>query len=70
MAKPLTFLFKDDGAVPNNRLPALVYKAALDLSGESDPEGALERLFAHEQLGPRAMARRHLSVHALSFDDP
>ncbi len=46
MAKPLTFLFKDDGAVPNNRLPALVYKAALDLSGQSDPEGALERLFA------------------------
>ena len=46
-AKPLTFLFKDDGAVPNNAtLPALVYKAALDLAGERDPETQIEKLFA------------------------
>jgi uncharacterized protein YjlB len=45
--KPLTFLFKDDGAVPNNpALPALVYKGAFDLVRESDPEGAIEKLFA------------------------
>ena len=45
--KPLTFLFKDDGAVPNNAtLPALVYKSALDLTAERDPEAAIEHLFA------------------------
>jgi len=31
---PLTFMFKDDGKVPNNpALPALVYKDAVDFSG-------------------------------------
>ncbi len=46
-AKPLTLLFKDDGAVPNNpTLPALVYKGALDLTAERDPETAIEQLFA------------------------
>ena len=45
--KPLTFLFKDDGTVPNNAtLPALVYKSALDLTAERDPEAAIEQLFA------------------------
>jgi hypothetical protein len=29
--KPLTFSFKDDGLVPNNPLPFLVYKAAIDV---------------------------------------
>ncbi len=44
--KPLAFLFKDDGAVPNNpALPVLVYKGALDLSGQRDPAAAIERLF-------------------------
>ncbi len=47
MAEPLAFLFKDDGAVPNNpALPALVYKSALDLAAERDPEAAIEHLFA------------------------
>jgi uncharacterized protein YjlB len=41
---PLTFHFKDDGAVPNNRLPMLVYKGALDPG--ADAEGAIERMFA------------------------
>jgi uncharacterized protein YjlB len=42
--KPLTFMFKDDGAVPNNpALPMLVYKAAIDFG--ADPEGAIERAF-------------------------
>jgi uncharacterized protein YjlB len=51
-AKPLTFLFNDDGAVPNNpALPALVYKGALDLSGARDPEAAIERLFAENGWG-------------------
>jgi uncharacterized protein YjlB len=46
-AKPLIFLFKDDGAVPNNpTLPALVYKAAYEVAAERDPEAAIEKLFA------------------------
>ncbi|HKS84176.1 MAG TPA: hypothetical protein VJR71_01750 [Pseudolabrys sp.] len=46
-AKPLTFLFKDDGKVPNNpTLPALVYKGGLELRGQSDPARAIERIFA------------------------
>jgi uncharacterized protein YjlB len=43
--KPLTFLFKDDGLVPNNPvLPMLVYKNALRLG--ADPESAIETMFA------------------------
>jgi uncharacterized protein YjlB len=45
MIKPLTFLFKDDGKVPNNpALPALVYKGAVELGG--DPAAAIEKVFA------------------------
>jgi uncharacterized protein YjlB len=48
---PLTFLFKDDGAVPNNPvLPALVYKGAVD-SGGRDPARAIEDLFARNGWG-------------------
>jgi uncharacterized protein YjlB len=47
--KPLTLSFKDDGAVPNNRLPALLYKSAVALG--SDPEGELEQLFAKNGWG-------------------
>jgi uncharacterized protein YjlB len=42
--RPVTFKFTDDGAVPNNVLPALLYKSAVKLG--ADPEGELERLFA------------------------
>ena len=42
---PLTFIFKDDGAVPNNPLPALVYKGALDLTKARDPAVAIEKMF-------------------------
>jgi hypothetical protein len=30
--EPLAFVFKDDGLVPNNPLPFLVYKAAVDIN--------------------------------------
>ena len=44
--KPLTFLFKDDGMVPNNpALPALVYKAAVDLRGAANPGAVIEKVF-------------------------
>ncbi len=44
--KPLTFLFADDGLVPNNpKLPAIVYKAALDLTKSMAPAAEIEDLF-------------------------
>lgn len=43
---PLSFMFADDGKVPNNpALPALVYKAAIDLTASRDPAAAIEKLF-------------------------
>lgn len=43
---PEAFLFRDDGWVPNNpALPLLVYKAAIDILGVSDPESLIERTF-------------------------
>jgi uncharacterized protein YjlB len=46
LTKPLTFTFKDDGAVPNNpALPALVYKDALNLSKSRDPAADIETMF-------------------------
>jgi len=45
-AKPLSFMFKDDGKVPNNTaLPVLVYKDALDVDTKRDPASAIEKLF-------------------------
>jgi uncharacterized protein YjlB len=50
--KPLTFIFNDDGFVPNHpRWPMLVYKGALDLDGSRDPEGEIEKLFADNGWG-------------------
>ena len=43
-AKPLTFVFEDDGLVPNNPLPFLVYKAAVDVKNDH-PEKTIENLF-------------------------
>jgi uncharacterized protein YjlB len=49
-AKPLTFMFADDGAVPNNpRLPALLYRSAVTLG--RDAESELEDLFARNGWG-------------------
>jgi uncharacterized protein YjlB len=42
--EPLTFVFKDDGLVPNNPLPFLVYKAAIDVAN-AHPEKTIEGLF-------------------------
>ena len=43
--KPLTFQLADDGIVPNNPLPVVVYEGALDLSRSRDPAAAIEALF-------------------------
>ena len=42
--EPLTFVFEDDGLVPNNPLPFLVYKGAVDVSNDH-PEKTIEGLF-------------------------
>jgi uncharacterized protein YjlB len=42
--EPLTFLFADDGLVPNNAMPFLVYKAAVALD-DAHPEETIEKLF-------------------------
>ena len=42
--KPSTFVFGDDGLVPNNELPLLIYKAAIDLDCDQ-PEKTIEDLF-------------------------
>ena len=42
--EPLSFVFEDDGLVPNNPMPFLVYKAAIDVDNEH-PEKTIEGLF-------------------------
>lgn len=46
--EPLTFHFADDGAVPNNRLPMLVYKRAITAR---DIAGAIETTFRKNDWG-------------------
>jgi uncharacterized protein YjlB len=42
--EPLTFVFEDDGLVPNNPMPFLVYKGAVDVANDH-PEKTIEGLF-------------------------
>ena len=42
--EPLSFVFENDGLVPNNRMPFLVYKGAIKLA-KDDPEKTIESLF-------------------------
>jgi uncharacterized protein YjlB len=41
--KPLTFIFADDGLVPNNPLPFLIYRNGIEI--DQHPESRIERLF-------------------------
>ena len=51
-SEPLTLMFADDGSVPNNpRLPLLVYRNAVDLTGTPDPEDVIETVFARHGWG-------------------
>ena len=51
-AEPLALMFSDDGSIPNNpRLPFLVYRGAIDLSGTPDPEEVIEKTFARNGWG-------------------
>ena len=42
--EPLAIVFRDDGLVPNNPMPFLIYKGAVDVGG-AQPEAAIEKLF-------------------------
>ena len=45
-SKPLTFLFEDDGTIPNNpKLPLVLFPAAMNLSGTAYPEDTVEQTF-------------------------
>jgi uncharacterized protein YjlB len=43
-SEPLAVVFEDDGLVPNNRMPFLVYRGAIDVD-ETHPEKTIEGLF-------------------------
>ena len=43
-ARPLTFVFEDDGLVPNNPLPFLIYQGVVDVKNDH-PEKVIENLF-------------------------
>jgi uncharacterized protein YjlB len=43
-AKPIAIVFADDGLVPNNPMPFLVYKGAVDVDSDH-PEKTIEGLF-------------------------
>lgn len=50
-AEPLCFQFADDGAVPNNALPFLVYKGAIDVARVKDAAAQIEKTFAKNGWG-------------------
>ena len=68
--EPLALQFADDGAVPNNRLPFLVYRARDRCRARARSRGGDRADVRPERLGPRHVAQRHLSVRALPFADP
>ena len=50
--EPTTMMFTDDGSVPNNaRLPFVLYRGAIDLSGTPDPEEVVEQVFKENRWG-------------------
>ena len=48
--EPLTFVFADDGLVPNNPMPLLVYKQAIEVAS-GHPEKTIEGLFGANDWG-------------------
>ena len=67
-AKPLTFVFEDDGLIPNNPMPFLVYKGAVAVDN-GHPEKTIEGLFgangwgAMWRNGVYDFAHYHATVH-------
>jgi uncharacterized protein YjlB len=49
---PETFLFADDGVIPNNPvLPFVVFRSAIDLKGSADPAALIEKTFERNGWG-------------------
>jgi len=49
---PQTLMFSDDGSIPNNpRLPFLIYRNGIDLSGTPYPEEIIEKVLARQGWG-------------------
>jgi uncharacterized protein YjlB len=48
--KPFTFEFADDGLVPNNPLPFIIYKRVIDVDN-AQPERTIETVFARHGWG-------------------
>ncbi len=62
--EPLAFLmFADDGVIPNNLLPLLYYRDAVDLSGTPESERVIETLFKKTAGRQRIMAFTHTHHH-------
>src|SRR5215471_14405807 len=52
LVEPLALMFEDDGSIPNNpRLPLLVYRNAIDVSGTPNREDVIEAVFAQHGWG-------------------
>ncbi len=52
--EPLTFIFNDDGSVPNNAaLPLIVYRGGVDVTAARDPGSAIEQIFMANGWGHR-----------------
>jgi uncharacterized protein YjlB len=49
--KPKTITFKDDGSIPNNPLPVLIYEHAVRLDRVEDPAALFEELFHANKWG-------------------
>jgi len=43
--QPITHVFADDGNIPNNVLPLVLYRGGIDLTGSPDPEALIEKTF-------------------------
>jgi len=49
---PETLTFADDGSVPNNvRLPFVIYRSAIDMTGSPNPEEVIEGVFGENGWG-------------------
>ncbi len=56
--EPLTFVFADDGLVPNNPLPFLVYKATVDCrhhASREDHRGTVRRQWLGRHVAQRRL---------------
>ncbi len=66
---PITCTFADDGIIPNNTLPLILYRGAIDLAGHPDPELIVENTFAANgwdglwRNGVYAYAHYHSMIH-------